>query len=95
MHSIFLSRSPAETIHVARAVVAPVAIPEAKWPIWAAALSFFKSEKDIGVGDTVERIIGKTNSAAFKSWHLKTFGKSCGCTERKALWNAKFPYKQT
>jgi hypothetical protein len=69
-----------------------MAVPQSQWPIWAAALAFFKSEKDIGVGDTVERIIGKTNSVAFKAWHLKTFGKSCGCGSRKTAWNAKFPY---
>jgi len=96
MHSVFLPspKSQGHSVNVARAITLPTAIPEHCWPIWATAIAFFKGSSDAGVGDTVERIIGKPNSAAFKAWHTKTFGKSCGCSERKSLWNAKFPYKQ-
>jgi hypothetical protein len=78
---------PAETL-----VPRPSPLAPSEWPIWAAALSFFKSEKDRGVGDTVERIIGKNCSKAYKTWYQSTFGKPCGCTDRKAKFNSRFPY---
>ena len=91
MNSVFL-RTATNRVSRAHAVVQVSPMAEKQWPLWAEAISFFKSDTDIGVGDTVERIIGKANSAGFKAWHLKTFGKGCGCSERKSLWNAKFPY---
>jgi hypothetical protein len=46
---------------------------------------------DRGLGDIVERLVGPMGGEAFKKWHLKIFGKSCGCAARRDKWNAKFP----
>lgn len=68
------------------------AIPFEKWPAWAKGVALLKKDCDKGVGDTVERIIGKSNSAAYKAFYLATFKKSCGCSNRKAEWNVKYKY---
>ena len=65
-----------------------------EWPAWAKAVAALKGEEDAGVGDTVHRTVGAARSARFEAWHLRTFGKPCGCTERRRRWNAKYPYNQ-
>lgn len=92
MHSAFLPYRNSSTVRVAKAVIAPESVPESKWPVWATAIAYFKSDRDLGVGDTVERVIGKANSMAFKAWYLVTFKKSCGCNQRKSEWNVKYKY---
>ena len=62
------------------------------WPLWAKSVATVKTDADIGVGDTVERIIGSDNSDALKAWYLKTFHRICGCDGRKADWNLKYKY---
>ena len=66
--------------------------PVKQWPAWATAISLLKNDADKGVGDTVERIIGKAASATYKAWYKSVFGKSCGCGERKVRWNKDYPY---
>lgn len=68
--------------------------PEAheKWPLWAKALKLVRKEGEAGVGDTIERLIGPKNSAAYQAWHLKTFGQQCKCKQRQVNYNAKYPY---
>jgi len=89
MQSIFLHSASAPT---AKASTIETAIPNAKRPLWAKAMALLKSTSDRGVGDTVERTIGKSNSAAFKAWYLATFKKSCGCGERKNECISKYNY---
>lgn len=67
-------------------------MPRDEWPLWAKALALLKRDEDKGMGDTIERAIGPSNSAAFKAWYMTLFGKSCGCTERRAQFNSQFPY---
>lgn len=62
-----------------------------EWPIWAKALKQFATPEDKGIGDVVARMIGDENSATFKAWHLATFGRPCGCPERRELWNRQYP----
>jgi hypothetical protein len=62
-----------------------------KWPKWAKALKHLAQPEDKGIGDVVARMIGAGNSAAFKAWYKLTFGKDCGCTDRQADWNRKYP----
>jgi hypothetical protein len=40
----------------------------------------------------VVHVIGDTRSERFKEWFQEKFGQSCGCTERQAWLNRKFPY---
>ncbi len=66
-------------------------IPRKDWPLWAKALAQFATPEDKGIGDVVARMIGAENSEKFKQWHIKTFGKSCGCNGRQARLNAQYP----
>jgi len=68
------------------------AIPRDEWPVWAKALALVSTDADKGIGDTVARAIGPKCSAAFKSWHMTVFGKSCGCKARQSEWNQLYPY---
>lgn len=70
----------------------PTAVPSMeRWPLWAKALKIVAKRQDKGIGDVVARIIGEENSEAFKAWHLKTFGKACGCKGRQDRWNRMYP----
>jgi hypothetical protein len=62
------------------------------WPLWAKALALTKKEGEIGLGDTVERLIGHERSDAFKAWYKTAFGKPCGCSGRKAQLNREYAY---
>lgn len=61
------------------------------WPVWARAIAAISKEGERGVGDTVERVIGKENSENFKAW-AKTAGFDCNCDQRKEWLNVKYPY---
>jgi hypothetical protein len=62
-----------------------------QWPFWAKALKQLSKPEDKGLGDVIARVIGDENSSAFKSWHLETFGKPCGCNGRKSQLNQHYP----
>lgn len=61
------------------------------WPILLQPLKLLAKEGDRGLGDIAFRVIGEANSAKYKAWHLKIFGKPCGCNERQATLNEEFP----
>ena len=66
--------------------------PEPKpLPAWAKALSLLKADGEVGLGDTIERIVGPIGGEAFKKW-AKSKGFSCGCSQRKRHLNKRFPY---
>lgn len=71
----------------------PRRVAEVAWPLWAKGLRAVKREGEAGVGDTIERLVGKWNSQVFKTWYLKTFGKQCGCSRRKEHLNKSYPYE--
>jgi len=94
MHSIFLPSARGQAASKVAVVVQPrAAIPYDKWPVWAKALALMRKVEDKGIGDTVHRVIGPPASEAFKKWHVRIFGKSCGCSLRKVKWNAQFRYE--
>ena len=66
-------------------------IHQAAWPAVFLPLKLLARPEDKGLGDIIARTIGPLGGDAFKSWHLKTFGKSCGCNARQEAWNARFP----
>jgi hypothetical protein len=70
-----------------------VAKPASEWPVWAKLISHTKTNADVGVGDTVLRLIGEPSSAQFKAWYRGLFGRDCGCTTRQSLWNTIYPYQ--
>lgn len=60
--------------------------------MWAKTISLVKTNKDVGIGDTVLRTIGNANSVKFKKWYKTLFGKTCGCSRRHGEWNARYRY---
>ncbi len=61
------------------------------WPILLRPLRLLARSGDTGLGDIVERTIGPIGGQAFEKWYLTTFGRSCGCPERREEWNARYP----
>ena len=58
-----------------------------EWPFLAKPLRMFALPGDKGLGDIVERIIGPAGGEAYKIWYKQTFGKSCGCSQRRDKLN--------
>jgi hypothetical protein len=66
------------------------------WPmnafgVVARALKLMAKPEDVGIGDTIARVIGPIGGDAYKAWFKETFGKTCGCTERQDALNVMFP----
>lgn len=62
------------------------------WPLWAKDLAKDRQPADKGVGDTLVHIIGDSRSEAFRKRFEDLVGSSCGCADRQAWLNQKFPY---
>lgn len=61
------------------------------WPLILRPFKLLSQSEDRGLGDIVLRVIGDANSAAFKAWFRKMFGKECGCEKRQNTLNIEFP----
>lgn len=61
------------------------------WPLALKSLKLLAQPGDRGLGDIITRTIGPLGGDAFKTWHLKIFGRSCGCDVRQESWNARYP----
>lgn len=88
-------RAPVKTTGAAAAVRVPARKTVAPWPLWAEAMREMKTDGELGVGDTVERLHGEFGSDTWKTWHAETFGvfKPCkGCRNWKASWNGAYRY---
>lgn len=70
---------------------APAPPPPIPWPLPLQPLKLLAIPSDTGLGDIVERIVGPIGGDAFKAWHLRIFGKPCGCQQRKEAWNQMYP----
>jgi len=75
----------------ARPPIASTAIPRAEWPLWASGLARLAIPGDRGLGDVASRLINAVGAARFESWHWEVFGRDCGCGDRRAWLNARFP----
>lgn len=65
--------------------------PSPNWPILLQPFRLLAKEGDKGLGDIVHRMIGDANSDKYKAWHMRIFGKPCGCSERQNSLNEEFP----
>lgn len=74
-------------------VVPPAPLPHAQWPLAVKALAVMQAEGDKGVGDTVKRCLGDAGEA-FQAAYKAVAGVPCGCVNRRAWMNARFPYKR-
>lgn len=72
---------------------APAAITPQPWPAILLPLKLLTKPGDRGLGDIVARTIGPFGGDAFKAWHLRIFGKPCGCANRQEDWNRRWPLK--
>ena len=64
-------------------------VPYDKWPIGAKTMALARNKQDKGVGDTIHRLIPKADELItfLKRWNI-----DCGCSNRRASLNARFPY---
>src|SRR6266576_3560651 len=66
------------------------AVPADKWPQWVKWLQKRRRSIDIGPGDTINWKLGKFGKKYKKI--LQAVGVPCGCNDRQAEFNAKYPY---
>lgn len=66
-------------------------LPRSEWPHHIELIAKFRSDSDVGVGDTIERSAGGVGRV-FKDWFKKVTGKPCGCSARKEMFNTRYPY---
>jgi hypothetical protein len=62
------------------------------WPLAARLIARLAQPQDKGLGDTIERIAAKRGGDWFKAAHKAITGADCGCPDRQANLNEKFPY---
>ena len=60
-------------------------------PKWVKWVSKYKTSEDIGVGDTIERLLGKWGQRFKKT--MQRFGIDCGCADRRDTFNRFYPYE--
>ncbi len=65
--------------------------PSPKWPLVLQPFKLMAQEGDKGLGSIIERVIGPIAGDAYKAWHLRIFGKACGCSERRDSLDRDFP----
>ena len=70
--------------------ISVVPSPTSHWPAWAEAIGTKREEGELGVGDTVHRLLGSTGEAL--QGFLKAVHLPCNCDSRRAEWNLKYPY---
>lgn len=68
-------------------------VPRDEWPIPIRALATARSAGELGIGDTAARMIGAFGGRIFEGWWQSVFGYPCGCDDRHAWLNARYPYE--
>lgn len=66
-------------------------LPFDQWPLFARLLAKGRGPGDVGLGDTIARIIGDTGER-FKRVYKRLTGSDCGCANRQAKLNERFKY---
>ena len=66
-------------------------IPYDQWEPWAKGVALLARNADVGVGDTVARLLGKAGKAYQAA--RKALGIPCHCPERRAEWNVVYAYQ--
>jgi hypothetical protein len=68
--------------------------PTSTWPLLIRGIARQRIASDIGVGDTIQRILSKMGGAQFE-WVMKRLGIDCGCGSRQDWLNAAYRYELT
>lgn len=63
-----------------------------QWPLWARGVRLNAKPPDRGVGDTIERTVGRVGGRLFKKWS-NAVGFNCGCIARRDKLNRQYPYQ--
>lgn len=100
MNSAFLpiarsGQNPGGIVSIAQSKSRIEPMVRSDWPLFIQVIAKFQKSGEIGIGDTIVRLIGKDRSDAFKKWFERKFQKSCGCTDRQRWLNRRFPYEIT
>lgn len=66
--------------------------PYVQWPEWAKAVAWQRRDGEVGVGDTVERLITPMLSKGFRAAFKAVTGMDCGCSRRQEAWNIFYRY---
>lgn len=62
------------------------------WPLLIRWIAKHRQPGDEGAGDTLERLLKKVGAdRAAKAWE-RVAGRPCGCQDRKAWMNSRYPY---
>ncbi len=69
-----------------------VAIPHAQWPYLVRWIAQRRIDGEIGVGDTVHRVFSKFGGTALSEAYERLAGRPCGCKDRQAWLNQRYPY---
>lgn len=85
-------REPGPSIIPVRVEVPSV--PPDQWPHRIRLLARLRAASDTGVGDTLARFIKAAGGEIAASWYEWLTGKSCGCSDRRAALNRRYPYEK-
>lgn len=66
----------------------------AKWPLLVRAVARLRQPGEIGIGDTLTRIIEGVEGDTLAAWYERVTGQDCGCSDRRERLNARFPYPE-
>jgi hypothetical protein len=66
--------------------------PTSPWPLLIRGIARQRIASDIGVGDTIHRVLGKMGGTQFE-WVMKRLGIDCGCGSRQDWLNSVYRYE--
>ncbi|MCY2974645.1 MAG: hypothetical protein NTW52_08270 [Planctomycetota bacterium] len=89
----FCEKAPKDVteLHATATVSTPKPDP---WPLLIRGIARQRIASDIGVGDTIQRILSKMGGTQFE-WVMKRLGIDCGCGSRQDWLNAAYRYELT
>lgn len=86
----------ADQKHTGIIVPNPIQNPvQTEWPLWVVLVALFRSDFDLGIGDTLTRELGDPRGEKFKAFHESAFGvwkQPCGCTGIVLELNQSYRY---
>jgi hypothetical protein len=69
----------------------PAAVPAEQWPWHVRAIAALRQSGEAGIGDTIHNQL-KLGGKPVIALALKMLGINCGCSDRQAWLNARYPY---
>jgi hypothetical protein len=70
----------------------PAIAPEPRpWPLAVRLMASQREAGEIGVGDTLHRLMGDS-AESFEAWFVAATGRKCGCGDRRQWLNWMYPY---